>query len=158
MGEMKNVPELPRFVYGSFNQRVLAYLIDILLINAVASLIYSIYRIFGWSDTGMNLGLFHLTGLILYLAYFVLLTKLTDGQTLGKMIVGLRVVSLNHTELSWSDVFTRELLGRYIQKKLLILYFFVFFTKRKETLADLFTDTVVISEKAYLDLQEFIHE
>lgn len=156
MVESKEVRSLPRFVYGSFNSRFIAYFIDSLLINAVSSVVLTLYSVFGRSDSGTNFGLFSVTGLILYLAYFSLLTKVTNGQTIGKMIMGLRVVSLDHEELSWGDVLTRELIGRYIQKKIMILYLFVFGTKRRETPADLFADTVVISEGNYLDLKEFL--
>lgn len=156
MIEIKEVESLPKFVYGSFSKRFIAYIIDILLINSIASLIFKFYRLFGWSDSMTNFGLFSITSLVLYLAYFTLLTKFTNGQTIGKMIMSLRVVSLDHEELSWEDVLTRELIGRYIQKKIMILYLLVFVTKRRETPADLFTDTVVISEGAYLDLNEFL--
>lgn len=158
MIEIKDVQHLPKFVYGSFNKRLIAYLVDILLISSVSSFIFTIYRLFGWYDSGANFGLFNITGLVLYLSYFSLLTKLTNGQTIGKMIMSLRVVSINHEELSWSDVLTRELIGRYIQKKLMILYLLVFATKRNETLADLFSDTVVISEGNYFDLKEYVNE
>ena len=156
MIKIKDVQDLPKFVYGTFNKRLIAYLIDILLISSVSSFVFRIYRLFGWYNSGANLSLFNITSLVLYLSYFILLTKFTNGQTIGKMIMGLRVVSLNHEELSWSDVLTRELIGRYIQKKLKILYLLVFATKRNETLADLFTDTVVISEEAYLDLKDYL--
>ena len=156
MIEIKEVQSLPKFVYGSFNKRLIAYLIDILLISSVSSFIFTIYRLFGWYDSGVNLSLFNITSLVLYLAYFSLLTKFTNGQTIGKMVMGLRVVSINHEELSWSDVLTRELIGRYIQKKIMISYLLVFVTKRNETPADLFTDTVVISEGTYLDLKEYL--
>ena len=156
MIEIKDVQNLPKFVYGSFNKRLTAYVVDIILISSVSSFVFTIYRLFGWYDSGTNFSLFNITSLVLYLAYFSLLTKFTNGQTIGKMIMGLRVVSIHHEELSWSDVFTRELIGRYIQKKLMILYLLVFATKRNETPADLFTDTVVISEGAYLDLKEYL--
>lgn len=156
MVEIKEVRHLPKFVYGSFNNRLLAYLIDILLISSISSFVLTIYDFFGWYDSGANFSLFNITALVLYLAYFSLLTKFTNGQTIGKMIMGLRVVSFDHEELSWEDVLTRELIGRYIQKKIMILYLLVFVTKRRETPADLFTDTVVISEGAYLDLKEFL--
>lgn len=158
MTEIHDAHHLPRFVYGSFSKRLLAYLIDLLLINSITSVFFAIYQLVGWSDSGMRFGLFSVTSLVLYLTYFSLLTKITNGQTLGKMIMGLRVVSLDHEELSWSDVLTRELVSRYIQKQLMFLYFFVFVTKRRETPADLFADTVVISEGAYLDLKEFLQK
>lgn len=156
MMEIKEVEKLPKFVYGSFNKRFIAFMLDILLIGSISSFVLNIYRLFGWYNSGTNFSLFNVTSLVLYLAYFSLLTKFTNGQTLGKMVMGLRVVSLTHEELTWSDVLTREVVGRYIQKKIIILYLLVFVTKRKETPADLFTDTVVISEEAYLDLKEYL--
>lgn len=156
MIEIKDIKKLPKFVFGSFSQRFAAYTIDILLINAIYLSFLSVYRLFDFYDSGTNFGLFNLTSLVIYLTYFSLLTKFTNGQTIGKMILGLRVVSLQSKVLSWRDVLTRELIGRYIQKKIIIFYLLVFVTRRKETLADIFTDTVVVSEGAYLDLKEFI--
>lgn len=156
MIEGKELEKIPTFIYASFSQRLIAYIIDILLINATTSVILNIYQLLGFSDSGLQFGLFNLTGLFLYFAYFSLITKFTNGQTIGKMVMGLRVLSLHRTDLSWSDVLTRELVGRYIQKKIIFLYFLYFITKRKQTLADIFTDTVIISEGAYLDLKEYM--
>lgn len=156
MIEVKEIKKLPKFVFGSFSQRFTAYIIDILLINAISSLFLTILNFLGYYNSGTNFGLFNLTALFIYLVYFILFTKFTNGQTIGKMILGLRVVSLYNEDLSWTDVFTRELIGRYIQKKIIILYLLVFVTKRKETMADIFADTVVVSEGAYLDLKEFV--
>lgn len=158
MVTIEEVENLPKFVYGSFNKRFIAYLVDILLINSISSVFFRIYGLLGWMDSGANFGLFNGTSVALYFAYFILMTKFTNGQTIGKMIMGLRVVMLGHEELTWGDVLTRELIGRYIQKQLLFLYLLVFVTKRKETAADLITDTVVISEGAYLDLEEFLNK
>lgn len=157
MIEVEARETLPQFVYGSFSQRFFAYVIDILLINAVSSLFFTIARSFGLYDRSGSFSLYKIIGLLIYLAYFTLMTKWTEGQTIGKMIFGLRVLSLHNEELTWGDVFTREFIGRYIQKTIKILYLLVFVTKRRETMADLFTDTVVVSEQSYLDLREFIN-
>ena len=72
------------------------------------------------------------------------------------MIFSLRVLSIDHVNISWEDVFYRELIGRYIQKKIKIFYLLLFLTKQNQTMADLVTDTVVVSEKRYLDLEEYL--
>lgn len=153
---IKDVQNLPAFVYASFGQRFLAYLIDIILISAIRSVILSSYELVGLSNSGANFGLFSLTGALIYFSYFILLTKYNQGQTIGKMILGLRVLLLSGAPLTWSDVLYRELISRYIQKKIKLLYFLLFFTKRKQTMADLISDTVVISEKSYLDLKDYL--
>lgn len=152
----KELKTLPAFVFGSFTQRFLAYLIDILLINAVSSFFLNIYKLFELYNRGGSFSLFNITPLFIYFGYFVLLTKFNQGQTIGKMILGLRVVSLYREDLSWSDVFHRELIGRYIQKQIKILYLLLFLTERKQTMADVFADTVIISEKKYLDLKDYL--
>lgn len=152
----KEVKTLPALVFGTFGQRFLAYLIDILLINAISSLFFNIYSLFELYNDGGSFSLFNITTLSIYFGYFVLLTKFNQGQTIGKMILGLRVVSLYREDLSWSDVLYRELVGRYIQKRIKVLYLLLFLTERKQTMADVITDTVVISEKKYLDLKDYL--
>lgn len=156
MMNTSEVKKLPSFVFASFGQRFFAYLIDLLLINAFSSLTLTIYRVLGFYSSDGSFSLFNISTILIYLSYFVLLTKYNQGQTLGKMIMRVRVISLEDKELSWSDVFYREWIGRYIQKKIILLYFFYFFTKRKQTTADLITDTVVVSEKKYLDLKDYL--
>lgn len=153
---IKNVKNLPAFVYASFSQRFLAYLIDIVLIRAIRSVIFSSYELGGFFNNGSSFGLFSITGAFIYFLYFILLTKLNQGQTIGKMVLGLRVLLLSNEQLNWSDVIYRELISRYIQNKIKLLYFFIFFTKKKQTMADLISDTVVVSEKKYLDLKDYL--
>lgn len=148
--------KLPAFVFASFNQRLFAYLIDLVLITAIRSIIFNVYEFFSWSNSANQLGFFNITATIIYFLYFILLTKYNQGQTLGKMILGLRVVVLSTDSLTWSDVFYRELIGRYIQDKVKILYFVLFFTHRKQTLADIIADTVVISDKKYIELENYL--
>ena len=75
------------------------------------------------------------------------------GQTIGKMIMGLKVISLTDEHLTWSAVIFRELIGRYISKTALFLgYAAVAFTNKKRGFHDYFAETSVIHEKqpAYL--------
>ena len=81
------------------------------------------------------------------------MTKFTNGQTVGKMIFGIRVIALNEEELSWQTILVREGFGRYLQKVVLILYGLVIFTPYKQHVVDLLTDTSVITLN-YLRLLE----
>ena len=157
MTEVKETESLTSFVFGDFTQRLGAYLIDILLIKTVSAIFLNIYGLFGLWDTGAQFGLYNISKVLLYLLYFMIFTKVSNGQTLGKMVFGLRVVSFYNEKLTWNDVFIREFVGRFIQKKIKILYFVLFITQKKQTLADIFTDTSVISEMSYLDLERFLN-
>lgn len=155
MIEKRDFSTYPYFIFGTFLQRMGAYLIDILMIRIFSNTFLNLYELFGFWDTGARFGLFNMSRILLYLLYFTVFTKVSNGQTLGKMIFGLRVVSFAQEKLTWSDVFIREFIGRYIQKKIKLFYLVLFLTKKRQTLADVFTETSVISEKSYFDFESF---
>ncbi|WP_414840248.1 RDD family protein [Carnobacterium sp. TMP28] len=153
----------PPFFYGGFWLRFFAYLIDLIIVSSLNRLI--IYPFFGLTQTSMStdyVSLYSLSKLTVFLLYFILMTKLTNGQTIGKMIFGLRVVCFKEERLSWMTVIIREGFGRYILKTISFLYLSVLFTKRKQHIVDLFTDTSVVLEntlhvKDWYKSENFIH-
>lgn len=131
--------------YAGFWMRFWAYLIDLTVIGSLHRIIvHQVAEYFGWSDQFFSLQTV-LSALVFYL-YFVLLTK-WFGQTLGKMVFGLKVVSLKGDKLDWVTVIFREWIGRYISVKIWILYLVVGFTPKKQGIHDLFADTTVIHEQ-----------
>ena len=70
-------------------------------------------------------------------------------QTVGKMIMGIKVISQQEEQLTWNTIIFREVIGRFISKTLLIPYLFVVFMPKKESLHDLFADTYVVHERTY---------
>ncbi|WP_255452120.1 RDD family protein [Sporosarcina sp. ANT_H38] len=141
-----------RAKYAGFWTRLWAYAIDLLVLSAISGIIIKpIFRVAGWEITNPSFFLFStykVTILILLLLYFALMTKYLQ-QTVGKMIMGIRVVAKDGGKLSWGAVIFREIIGRFISKMLVIPYFLVIFTRRKEALHDLFADTVVEHEHSY---------
>ena len=73
------------------------------------------------------------------------------GQTLGKMVFGLRVVSVKHETLSWSDVIFREWIGRFISNIFKLLYVLVAILPDNQGIHDYFADTKVVHEKIYVE-------
>ncbi|PSL43629.1 putative RDD family membrane protein YckC [Salsuginibacillus halophilus] len=143
---------LPRTeTYAGFWMRFWAYLLDLVVVAGVNGLLISPFFIF--TDASVSLfGIFGLqavlTSLVLYV-YFVLMTKLR-GQTLGKMVFGLRVARVDKTPLTWSSVLFREVIGRFIHRFLFItnlLYIAVAFTPQKQGVHDIFADTCVLLER-----------
>ncbi|MFB1080416.1 RDD family protein [Jeotgalibacillus sp. JSM ZJ347] len=152
-----NTIEKPAFLphYGGFWIRACAFLLDLLVISALNGLlIYPVFRLTGLEmGSGMFSGV-NIATAIVFFAYFVLMTKFF-GQTLGKMIFGLKVLSKNGERPGWIAVLIRELAGRYIYTSitffglpfLAILYVVAAFTPKKQAIHDLFADTTVIHER-----------
>lgn len=139
------------YAYSSFGIRFLAYIIDMIIVSALFTII-KFFIPLGEDVKFMGLGILASLNIIISLAYFTITSLITRGQSLGKIITGLRVVSLDGFDLSNSQILIREIAGRYIQNKLIFLYTLALFTPKKQTLIDLFTDTAVVREDAYRDL------
>lgn len=134
---IKAFNDYPDYFYSGFFIRLFAFTVDLITIGAINRIL------FFYLDSGP---LKTYITLIVYLAYFILMTKLTNGQTLGKMVFGIRVISLKEEKLSWTTVIVREGFGRYLQRVLFVLYFLTIFTRFKQHVVDLLTDTSVITE------------
>src|SRR5258708_3544495 len=125
--------------YVGVGPRFLAILIDSIIIVAIAGVLGVIFR-----DAPAIYGGF--TG-ILALAYFIIL-EATQGATVGKMAVGLRVVKIDGSPISWSESVIRNLL-RIIDGIFFYLVgaIFVWTSPRKQRLGDRPANTVVIRRR-----------
>jgi uncharacterized RDD family membrane protein YckC len=133
--------------YAGFWTRFWAYLLDLIVIGSINRMIINpVFRALDVPliEDGIFSPIAIVTAVVFYL-YFVLMTKFL-GQTLGKMVFGLKVVELDGKGLTWGTVIFREWVGRFISATIMILYVVVAFTKKKQGLHDLFADTTVIYE------------
>jgi uncharacterized RDD family membrane protein YckC len=133
--------------YAGFWMRFWAYLMDLIIIGSLNRLlVFPIFRALGLplAESEMFAPAAVATAIVFYL-YFVLMTKYF-GQTLGKMVFGLRVINLKGEKLSWGTVLFREWIGRFISITLVIAYVVVAFLPKKQGLHDLFADTAVVHE------------
>jgi uncharacterized RDD family membrane protein YckC len=138
--------EVPKFAYAGFWIRLVAYIVDTMTVTAFASIVNGLIFSNFLIELPFGLGVYDLIWWISLLLYFPLMTYFNKGQTLGKMILGLRVISLTNDKLSFSQVITREVCGRYIEEKIKILYIIIGFTDHKQSMADMLADTVVIRD------------
>lgn len=141
-----------RAKYAGFWTRFWAYTIDLLVLSAISGIVIKpLFRVVGIEITNPSFFFFStykLTALFLFLLYFMLMTKFLK-QTVGKMIMGIRVEAKDGKPLTWGTVLFREGIGRFISKMLVIPYLLVIFMPKKEALHDLFADTVVVHEHTY---------
>lgn len=140
--------EKPVLPYAGFWMRFWAYLADIIIVGSINRII--VHPVFkALDDSSSDQGWFSpeaiSTAIIFYL-YFTLMTKYFK-QTLGKMIFGLKVVSLKEEKLTWGTILFREFIGRFISKTTVIGYLIVGLIPKKQGLHDIFADTTVILDK-----------
>lgn len=137
---------------AGFWVRFWAYMIDLIIISSIGGLIIKpLFRVFSIPITNPIFVLFSpykVTLLIFALLYFLLMTKFLQ-QTVGKMILGIKVIAKEDEPLNWSALVFREVIGRFISKVLVFPYVLVAFMPKKEALHDLFADTYVVHENVY---------
>lgn len=141
--------DFPSYFFAGFWIRLFAFLVDLLVIRAITQItIGSIYNLANLTATNQRFGLYNICALVIYLGYFVLMTKLNHGQTIGKMLFGIRVISFVEEELSWQTVLIRELCGRYVLQFNVFFYLGylpIIFNKNKQQAADYFAETSVVT-------------
>lgn len=149
--EEKRIPKIhdfPAYFFAGFWIRGFAFIIDILCIQAITSIsIGSIFSVAGWTKDSYFWSIYALMSLLIYLAYFILVTKLTNGQTIGKMIFGIQVISFDEEKLSWQTVLIREGACRFILKYplLMIGYLPTIFSGKKQHIGDFLSNTSVVT-------------
>jgi uncharacterized RDD family membrane protein YckC len=133
--------------YGGFWLRVVAYIIDAIVINIATwaiGLVIGVNQFTAATDpTGFDPTATGVS-LVIGLIYFALLESSERGATLGKMAVGLRVVTDQGQRLSFANA-----IGRYLAKivSAIILgigFLMVAFTDRKRGLHDMIASTLVV--------------
>ena len=138
---------LSKNFYAGFWTRFVAYLIDMIVIYAIASLLNTFS--FGLLNKRLDfpiLGEESLSYVIVMFTYFISMTYFFS-QTLGKMIMKIKVETNKGDKLGLMDVVYRELVGRLLTIFLAYIpYLAVAFTNKKKGLHDYIADTVVVKE------------
>lgn len=155
-GQQPKVDELSSTVTNTcyrpagFWMRFWAYVTDLIIVFSINGIILTILNNFFNTDQ-LFISVWAFNGMIssiIFYVYFLVMTKYY-GQTLGKMIFGLKVIHSDplDQQLKWSDLVFREVIGRFIYKSfsiLNVLYLVVAFNKDKQGIHDLFGDTRVV--------------
>jgi len=135
--------------YGGFWIRVVAYIIDAILISLVLGVVTSIFgvRYMDMDDMSQIDPTVNLLSLAVAWLYFALMESSERGATVGKMAMGLRVVTNDGKRLSFMNA-----TGRYFAKILSAIifcigYIMIAFTDRKRGLHDMIASTLVIKTR-----------
>lgn len=144
------------FPLAGAGSRFLALAIDtfvqiaVVLVLALVGLIALWFRSLGFQSlaTWVAAALI-LVGFFLYYGYFAAFEALWGGQTPGKRIVGLRVISVTGQPITPFDALLRNLLRIVDQMPGIyaVGVLSIFFTSRNQRLGDLVAGTVVVQEQ-----------
>lgn len=131
-------------------ERIVAFLIDGLILYMYAYLVSLISNAIGfiYEDTWTQRGLAALIFLPA-MFYSLLMHSLFNGQTVGKMLMKMRVVRLDGTPVHWSNLLVRWML------RLVDIWIFlgsigilsILFSDKRQRVGDAAAGTVVISTK-----------
>ena len=133
--------QAPAMAYAGVGQRFLALLIDAIIVGVVVGILTGI------GVAGRNAGVISITGgiggLIGILYFFVL--EATMGATLGKRLMGLRIVKEDGSPISWGESIIRNLL-RIVDGLFFYLVgaIIIWNTQRRQRLGDILAHTVVV--------------
>ncbi len=132
---------------AGFWPRLWAFLIDIAVIAVSCQILFRLVWPTGLDNYTVQAYVLYnnLFPGLLGAAYLVLITK-HFGQTLGKMIIGIKVIQTDGQKLQWSTVIIRELIARPLSQLLgtYLGYLVCAFHPRKQAVHDLLSDTCVI--------------
>ena len=143
--------------YASGSKRLLAAIVDMLLLHVVFSFIF--FRFWGspfnWDLNALDLGPFHLAyryfgynilEAILTLLYFSYMESSKYQATFGKLALGIKVVDVHGSALEFPKALLRNL-SKYVSMFILYIgYIMIIFDDRKQGLHDKIADTFVVNE------------
>ena len=165
------------FEIAPFHKRLLAYIIDFALLAIyLFSMKYLLHEAIGIGDN--NFGIDMLAISLPMFLYSLFTETLLNGQTIGKKLLKIRVISLEGGEpafgqfvLRWiTKFFEWPFLFGYIYASALALVFYMFYTgfcgiavviailvsKKSQRLGDLAAGTVVVDAKSFMSVQDTI--
>lgn len=138
--------------------RLFAFILDGIVISSVIFLLpRPLLALLGFNvHTTYWLSFYIIVTTIVGIMYFVWMTKVW-GQTLGKMVFGIRVIRVDGRALDWLTVLFREVVGKFISKLfgLHIGYIWSIFHPRKQSWHDVIGDTYVVYDDEVIN-QNFI--
>lgn len=128
-------------VYAGFFQRLVAGLIDGVLVAIGSGIISGVFGLIG--DAGRTLA--SLVTMVLGYAYYVYFIS-HRGQTLGKQAMGIRVQNIETGQnLDMVSAILREVVGKFISALVLCLgYFWMLWDDKKQTWHDKIAKSVVV--------------
>ena len=136
--------ELRKKFESNFMKRFVANLIDFILVALSG---WAIGLIFGVNIFKESWGVKWFNN-ILTMIYFIVMEAGKNNATIGKQIVGIKVVTTNGAPITLQDSLVRNLCKILSAALLMIGFIMVAFSVKKQGLHDMIAGTLVIEDKA----------
>ena len=101
----------------------------------------------GHGISGTVLAILLIGFFVIYFGYFIFFEHMMNGQTIGKRILGLRVIQENGEPANFFQILIRGFLRSSVDM-LYVGIFVILFSKKHKRLGDMAAGTIVISEKS----------
>ena len=128
-------------MYAGFWIRCVAFIVDAVFVICLLNI--AVYFDIE-SYIPMSIGIVYM---VLFAFYSFVFVYLFDGQSIGKMLTGIKVVEDKGNKLAFSTVFVREFAGKIIMIPLFLTFIFTAFSYKKRSLMDYLSGTSVIKSK-----------
>lgn len=150
---VSNDPSVPivERSYAGFITRFAAHAIDWQLLILIVIFFLLVFPSFAKSYP-KELGI---SFIVTYITYRILLTKIY-GKTIGKYILGVKIVGVKKEELTWLQTIIREPISLLISSAFIIGEFLYFFTRKKQALQDIIASSIVIQEKPLVKVRKIL--
>lgn len=128
---------------GSF-KRLVAFCIDAIFSSSLTKILLTLIPIYMFPDK-LNGRIW----IIVYIIYSGLSVYFTNGYTIGKVILGIRIKDENNEKISLTTSFIREITGKIVLLLVPISGIIILLSERKQALYDILCDTVVLKDEFY---------
>lgn len=134
--------------YAGFWIRFVAAMVDGIILS-IATNLFTVLIVLALGLSNIdNPAVMIFTGIISFIApfvYHILMVYKNEGSTLGKMMVGIKVISSSPEQLSLGNIILRETVGKLISTIIFCAgYIMAAFTEKKQGLHDMIAKTVVV--------------
>ncbi|PQJ19403.1 RDD family protein [Nonlabens tegetincola] len=146
------------YVYAGLGKRILAFIIDALVLFAyIIILTFTVYRAISVLDGDNNIGAYELSMIPIFI-YSLIMHIIFNGRTVGKFIMGIKVVKEDGSPARWSDFIVRWIV------RLVDLWLFMFtvgtvsilLTDKQQRLGDMMAKTIVINTRKSVNISHTI--
>ena len=135
------------FVIDLFVQIAAILVFAWITISATGGFGFYPYLGFIGSMSGTVLAVLLIGFFVIYFGYFIFFEHLMNGQTIGKRILGLRVIQENGEPADFFQILIRGFLRSSVDM-MYVGVFIILFSKKHKRLGDMAAGTIVICEKS----------
>ena len=154
--------ENTKAMYGGFFRRFIAYMIDsFILVIPMMALMFLYFGVAGEETIDEMANAESMSGseivwnfvfMIIGILYWAWMESSSKQATLGKLVMGLKVTDYQGQRISFGRGVLRSI-GRIVSSIILFIGFLLaLFTRRKQTLHDLLTKTLVVKKDAMAEM------